>query len=222
MANGGNNGVNGSGWVGINQTFDNWCLYHDARGPVWNMGDNQIREGRWAKFMESVFDWNLMTYEFLPYFYGSPDSWKSAHRADNPDPLFLNFLQAGMAKIVVPVVPDREHDALYFYENFAMPDVNSASLGLTDNAKTILDDLRNEKGKTIPSEKFPKELKTWKVKLPTSLVILQGKAGVRQGGLGLPNNCVIPSNPKQFAFAESLLQDVPPVADTDGGEGDAV
>jgi hypothetical protein len=204
LANGGNNGINNDGWVNINQTFDNWCVYNDGAGAVWNMGDNQIREGRWAKFMESVFDWNLMTYEFLPYFYGSPGNWRAAHRAENADPLFLNFLQAGMAKVVVPVTPDREHDALYFYENFEMPNVGSTGLGLTGNAKTILDDLRNKKAQNTPSEAFPKTLKMWKVNLPTSLVILQGKTGVNQGNGGLP---IMADTNTPFVFAPSLLQD---------------
>jgi hypothetical protein len=75
-----------------------------------------VREGNIAKFFEQAFDWANMTYIFYPYFWGRKSQWLSMKILEDPgDPLFTKFLQAGYARVVVPVRPDFENYLMLFH-----------------------------------------------------------------------------------------------------------
>lgn len=62
-------------------------------------------EGRFISFFEQSFEWTNMTYVFYPYFWGLKDEWVTTSQLDDTDPLFAKFLQAGSARVQVPVRP---------------------------------------------------------------------------------------------------------------------
>lgn len=75
-----------------------------------------VREGQIVKFFEQAFDWANMTYIFYPYFWGRKTNWLSTTRLEDPgDPLFTKFLQAGYARVVVPVRPEFENYLMLFH-----------------------------------------------------------------------------------------------------------
>lgn len=62
-------------------------------------------EGRFVRFFEQALEWRNMTYLFYPYFWGNKKRWSQSLLTTDPDPLFQHFLQAGYARVWVPVRP---------------------------------------------------------------------------------------------------------------------
>ncbi|MCY7280834.1 MAG: hypothetical protein LH610_08060 [Sphingomonas bacterium] len=65
-------------------------------------------EARWVLLFEQGFEWNNMTYVFYPYFWGRKNDWLSLVQLTDDDPLFGRFLQAGAARVQLPVRPGFE------------------------------------------------------------------------------------------------------------------
>jgi hypothetical protein len=62
-------------------------------------------EGTFVRFFEQALEWKHMTYLFYPYFWGNKKHWVSTMAVRDTDPLFEQFLQAGYARVWVPVRP---------------------------------------------------------------------------------------------------------------------
>ena len=62
-------------------------------------------EGRYIQFFEQAFEWNNMTYLFYPYFWNRKHQWPTLVQISDNDILFNRFLQAGAARVQVPVRP---------------------------------------------------------------------------------------------------------------------
>ncbi len=60
-------------------------------------------EGAYIQRFEQSFEWNNMVYLFYPYFWGKKDFWVTVAQLTDQDPLFGQFLQAGAARVQVPV-----------------------------------------------------------------------------------------------------------------------
>lgn len=71
-------------------------------------------EGRYIQFFENAFEWINMTYVFYPYFWGKKDDWITVSQISDDDPLYTRFLQAGAARVQVPVRPGFEHSLLHY------------------------------------------------------------------------------------------------------------
>jgi hypothetical protein len=75
-----------------------------------------IREGNIAKFFEHAFEWENMAYIFYDYFYARKSKWLTLTKLDDKaDPLFKKFLQAGNARVNVPVRPGYEKLVMLFH-----------------------------------------------------------------------------------------------------------
>jgi hypothetical protein len=70
--------------------------------------DEARAEGNYIQFFEQAFEWANSTYRFYPYFWGRKADWPKYVRLDDADPVFAKFLQAGAARIQVPVRPGFE------------------------------------------------------------------------------------------------------------------
>ncbi len=73
-------------------------------------------EGRYIQFFENAFEWTNMTYIFYPYFWGKKDDWVTISQISDNDPLYTRFLQAGAARVQVPVRPGFETSLLHYLE----------------------------------------------------------------------------------------------------------
>jgi hypothetical protein len=62
-------------------------------------------EGRYIQFFENAFEWENLLYIFYPYFWGTKSDWVTVSQLTDDDPLFTRFLQAGAARVQVPVRP---------------------------------------------------------------------------------------------------------------------
>src|SRR5262249_48732646 len=61
------------------------------------------------QFFSDVLEWALMTYLFYPYQWAGRDRWAELSARTSSDPLHQAFLQAGAARVVVPVRDGFEH-----------------------------------------------------------------------------------------------------------------
>jgi hypothetical protein len=118
-----------------------------------------------AKFIEQAFEWEIMSYNFYPYYWGDRKSWAQLYQYDNNDPLFRNFMQAGMARAIVTVRPGFEEAVSYYMQTGQIWNGGEVPVIEDKLFMSIVDELRQPKGL--------KEGKAWATRLPTALTILQ-------------------------------------------------
>lgn len=103
-----------------------------------------MAEAPYINFVEKVFEWRNMVYEFYPYHWAAKDHWASLYNMSDTDPLFQNFLKAGYARILVPVTPGFNNAAMNFV-TLGTPDLNDLALmpvldiinGMDEDAPTL-------------------------------------------------------------------------------------
>ncbi len=128
-----------------------------------------IVEGNYIKFFEQAFEWHNMMYVFYPYFWGRKKNWVVVKNYDDADPLFVKFLQAGFARVVVPVRPIFTEAVLHY--------VKTGQIWNGGDPPTIDDDLYLSIVQEIKeAEEDAGGVQMgdpWTVKIPTNLVMLQ-------------------------------------------------
>lgn len=72
------------------------------------------KDGKFIQFFEQLFDWNLMTYLFYPYFWGQKCDWATKIQENSGDPLFDKALMAGAARVQIPVKLGHESLAMHW------------------------------------------------------------------------------------------------------------
>lgn len=152
-------------------------LQHPDNYPYFD-NCKSISEGKETLFFEHAFEWDQITYTLYPYFWGAKKRWTTLYTLEDNDPLFTAFLQAGMARVIVPVRPGFE-DAVAHYMNTGQIWNGGEVPTLNDQEGlfvSIYDEMRKPVGTPIGDP--------WEIKLPTNLVILQKNAeGLDEDGL---------------------------------------
>ena len=135
-----------------------------------------IADGKLVQFIENCFEFGLMSYNFYPYFWSRKSEWKTIYRLEDADPIFTQFLQAGYARVIVPVRVGFEKAALRYaadgtiWEGGDPPSINDPYY------VSLIDELEEPVG---TAEGDP-----WQIRIPTSLTILQKDAdGIEESGL---------------------------------------
>ncbi len=124
-----------------------------------------------AKFMEQAFEWSIMDYTFYPYYWASRDEWQKMYLSESADPLFRNFLQAGMARVIVTVNPGFEDAVQFFMSTGRIWNDGDVPVIGDPLYMSMADELRQPTGQ--PQGKY------WITRIPTTLTILQaGSAGL--------------------------------------------
>ncbi|GAA6142503.1 hypothetical protein [Hydrogenophaga sp. 5NK40-0174] len=120
-----------------------------------------------VKFFEQAFLWPTMAYLFYPYYWGDRCDWEEKMLLDVPsDPLFVKFLQSGMARVVVPVRRGFEDAVTYFLNTGEIWNGGDLVLDTDDDLYlSVADELQETKG-MVEDE--------WPTRLPTTLTIVQG------------------------------------------------
>ena len=130
-------------------------------------------EARRIQFFEQAFEWEQMTYLFYPYFWGSRNDWLDIRCLEDVDPLFTKFLQAGAARVLVPVRPPYNRMVLNYLSVDPPPDDpwNGADAPIIGSPlfRSIAEELRAQTGGATGGTPVGDP---WLVKVPTSLVIL--------------------------------------------------
>jgi hypothetical protein len=129
-------------------------------------------EGSFVKFFEHGFEWNNMTYQFYPYFWGRKSNWIRTRGIKDTDPIFEKFLQSGYARVVVPVRP-RMNDAMLYYYHTGQIWMGGPPPGINDLAYlSLADEIAEYEGK-MDEDAVPVKDACWEYKVPTSLVMLR-------------------------------------------------
>lgn len=152
-----------------------------------------------AKFMEQAFEWEIMSYNFYPYYWGDRKDWADLYQYDNNDPLFRNFMQAGMARVIVTVRPGFEEAVRFYMQTGEI--WNGGEVPVIDDELflSIVDELQSPKG--------VKEGKAWATRLPTALTILQADSIGLKVTKALPfDEDALPEfeNPSEVPVSEGL------------------
>ena len=100
-------------------------------------------EGEFIKFFEQAFEWTNMTYVFYPYFWSNKKEWMMLSKLDDSDPLYTQFLQAGSARVQVPIRRGFESTVLSF--------LSGAPLW-NDDGEFILDDKMDDTYLSVAEE----------------------------------------------------------------------
>lgn len=141
-------------------------------GTVRSFGNHEISVdarlddyAAFVKFMEQAFEWDIMSYNFYPYYWGSRESWPALYQYENNDPLFRSFMQAGMARVIVTVRPGFEDAVRYYMQTGQIWNGGEVPVIEDKLFMSIVDELSKPEGQ--------KEGKAWATRLPTALTILQ-------------------------------------------------
>jgi hypothetical protein len=97
-----------------------------------------------VRFFEDSFEWEHMSYFLFPYHWARRESWAMRKAADAVDATFKAFLEAGAARVIVPVTPGFEAKVLSFLEADPAADELSrisAPPPLTSPADTLAPDI---------------------------------------------------------------------------------
>jgi hypothetical protein len=141
-----------------------------------NMTQDMDDYGSFAKFMEQAFEWNIMSYNFYPFYWGNNNDWDKLYKYESDDPTFRSFMQAGMARVIVTVKPGFEKAIMHYmalgqiWNGGQMP-VLGSPLYLS-----IVDEIKEQE--YVINE-------TWETVVPTNLIALQN-SGVAIDASGLP------------------------------------
>jgi hypothetical protein len=141
-----------------------------------------IRDGSYVQFVEQALEWKLITYLFYPYFWGRKCNWKKIYQLEDVDPLFLGFLQAGYARVVVPIRPGYESAILRFLADGAIWNGGAAPGVDSEMYVSMENEMKEPVGEMDPN------IEPWPVRVPTTLVALQCESGCIPGS-GLPCPC---------------------------------
>jgi len=135
-----------------------------------------------VQFMEQAFEWDIMSYNFYPYYWASRAQWTKLYTYDGTDdPIFRAFMQSGMARVIVTVRPGFE-DAVGLYLstgilwNGGRPPVLGDPLFVS-----LIDEVKRHKPKPYG--------KAWLTRVPTSLTILQADSIGLKVDKALPCEC---------------------------------
>jgi hypothetical protein len=142
--------------------------------PEFLFGESRT-EGTIFKLLEQAFEWDNINYIFYPYFYGRKANWAKRMQLTDKDTLFQKFLQAGYARVVVPVRPGFERLAMLY--SWLPQMINCTDLSGTwvpgiDNPlhQAIADELK-ESGMIVADDKMP-IVAHYVEKVPTNFVYL--------------------------------------------------
>ncbi|GAA4760819.1 hypothetical protein GCM10023230_07220 [Flavobacterium hankyongi] len=135
-----------------------------------------------VKFFEQAFEWNLMSYNFYPMYWGEKGKLQQKYNVDEyNDPIFRAFLQSGMARVMVTVRPGFE-EAVNWYMNTGQIWNGGQVPTVSDPLfLSIVDELRETNGEVE---------ETWETRVPTSLTVIQaGSIGLEVEGLPCDDDC---------------------------------
>jgi hypothetical protein len=127
-----------------------------------------VNEPRYLQFFETLFEWREMSYRWY-------DSGPGAGGRDDPgagqDAQFSVFVNAGMARVMLPVRPDRIMALLYFLSSGMLWDGDNAHAPLNEADVGVVDDIKRAGSQTAvaPRQVGP----SWELLVPTTMQVLE-------------------------------------------------
>lgn len=146
--------------------------------------EDAYAEGNYIQFFEQSIEWSNMLYVFYPYFWAEKSQWVQLSQLNDDDALFSKFLQAGSARVQVPIRPGFEFAILTYLQTGQLWQaegdfIDANEDGVPDELQvSILNELKE--GILKPDDDSAGEPvgEPWKVRVPTSLVIIDSNSGI--------------------------------------------
>lgn len=147
-----------------------------------NVSENLDNYAAFAKFIEQAFEWEIMSYNFYPYYWGPRGSWKEKYQFnESDDPVFRAFMQAGLARVIVTVRPGFEKAVLLYMATGQIWNGGQVPVIGDDMYMDLIDET-----KPVKAAKYGK---AWTTLVPTSLTIQQARSIGLEVEKALPCNC---------------------------------
>ncbi len=128
-------------------------------------------QGEFIRFFEQAFEWAQMQYAFYPYFWSSYSRWEDKFRFDDPNYEFQQFMQAGSARVIVPVRLGYEEAVAHYLHTGEIWDGESPPQIGDPLYFSIINQIKERAGH---SDKSPVPYgEPWEVRVPTSLIKLK-------------------------------------------------
>ena len=178
--------------AGINVAIEDSSTNAPPVLPQPNLTNSQTL-GASVRWFEQAFEWENIAYVLYPYFWGRRATWVDRMNLQVDDPLFKQFLQAGYARVVVPVRLGFE-PTVQFYLNCGLPWLGGGLPVLGDKAQTplyldIADEIRALTGGGEPGETAIPVGDPWEYTLPTGLLMLRADDSLPEWHrVGLPSD----------------------------------
>jgi hypothetical protein len=136
--------------------------------------------GARVRWFEQAFEWENMAYVNYPYFWGRRSRWVSDLNISNVDPLFVQFLKAGYARVVVPVRLGFAA-AVHHYLCRGQPWLGGDLPPVGDDRQNplyldIAEEIKNDTGGGYSGEIETPIGDPWEYTLPTTLMLLKDDA----------------------------------------------
>lgn len=132
-----------------------------------------------VKFFEQAFEWNLMSYNFYPFYWGNKARWQELYTIQNEDALFKAFLSSGMARVIITVRPGFERAVMNYMATGLIWDGGEPPILDDPMFLSILDELAN------PEYDIEE---TWETRVPSTLTVIQAQTIALEAD-GLPCYC---------------------------------
>lgn len=155
----------------------------EANVPEISPNEGLERYAEMARFFETAFQWELMSYTFYPYYYNPKCIWYELMQIKSDDPIFEAFLQSGMAKVLVPVRPQFESAVLWYLDSgeiYLEGDITSETED--DHNLSLIDEMQHPEDGVVEDE--------WTTQIPSTLTIIQAHSSYLEDEDGLPCDCV--------------------------------
>lgn len=125
-----------------------------------------------VRFLQQAFEWEHLAWIVYPYFWGRRSEWSKTVVVSHPDPDFASFLNAGAARVQVPVRPGFENLVKHFmetgevYRGEGLPKMGDAGyVAFIDEQMTTL----GAPGDEVPWP--PEAPREWDIVAPTPLLL---------------------------------------------------
>lgn len=130
-----------------------------------------VNAPRYEQFLNHMFEWGEMTYHFYPDLHqGEALSSSYINLRSGTDPLFVSFLQAARARLLVPVKPQHAPMILYFLSTGMIWSASPERVPALEGNKAIVNDLitLQEDDSQCSGISEP-----WNITIPTSMLMVQ-------------------------------------------------
>lgn len=134
-----------------------------------------------VKFIEQAFEWDLMSYNFYPFYWAKKQVWQEMYTVESQDQLFRSFLQSGMARVILTVRPGFEEAVNWYMSTGQVWNGGKVPVLNDPLFLAIVDELQEIGGKVE---------ETWESRVPTTLTVIQaGTIGLNVEGLPCDPDC---------------------------------
>lgn len=126
------------------------------------------------RFLQQAFEWEHLAWILYPYFWGRRGEWTRTVVTNHPDPDFAAFLNAGAARLQIPVRPGFEAMVKHFMETLEVYEGDGMPKLGDEGYVTFIDEQMTSLGAPGDEVPWPPHApREWDIVAPTSLLLVR-------------------------------------------------